>query len=50
MFGWGNSNEKWEFEDRSLKIYCIFCGSESFGGKRNGSLERTPSNHFPEEG
>jgi len=37
-FGWGSlieSREK-EFRDRSLEIFCLFCGNENFGEKGRG--------------
>ena len=29
---------EWKFEGRNLEIFSLFCGSRSFGGKRNWSL------------
>ena len=36
---WLIKSREWEFRDRSLEIFCLFCGNETFGEKVKGSLE-----------
>jgi hypothetical protein len=32
-------SREWKFRDRSLEIFCLFCGNESFDRKGKRSLE-----------